>query len=284
MDRGRDRDRGKLGQLPRKCLCTKMVFLFEDNVMIKKPILALSIMLLSPPVIAQEPSAPPVDQAKWQKWIPPHWKLLMVTQGSLSKGSAADVVLVMEEDNAKNVIANDQLGAQTLNLNPRRLVILSPTTSGYRKTYSADHFLPSESDAESSCLSDPLMSEGGIEIAKGLLKIELGYWLSCGSYGVTHRTFTFRKEQDQFRLIGLDSLSYSRSSGEGTQYSSNYLTGRQKVTEGITVIEPDEAAGDAKAPKPTVHWKRFAPAKFTLDAMDMAQCVDYDTGPVWCRD
>jgi hypothetical protein len=191
---------------------------------------------------------------KWEAHIPKGWRVILDTSGDLTGDKKPEAVIVVEEQDKSKIIGNDRLGNQTLNTNPRRLIVLTPTTTGYRQIQSVDGFLPSEGDAESSCLADPLMESGGIEIKKGVLVVTLGYWLSCGSYGVTKDIYRFRQQGSRFRLIGKDTKSYSRSSGEGEEISINYLTGRKRETTGITVIEPDEGGPVAK---PKTKWSRI---------------------------
>jgi hypothetical protein len=206
---------------------------------------------------------------KWEAHTPKGWRVILDTSGDLTGDKKPEAVIVVEEQDKSKIIGNDRLGNQTLNTNPRRLIVLTPTTTGYRQIQSVGGFLPSEGDAESSCLADPLMENGGIEIKKGVLIVTLNYWLSCGSYGVTKDIFRFRQQGSRFRLIGKGTKSYSRSSGEGEEISINYLTGRKRETTGITVIEPDEGGPVAK---PKTKWSRIPAEEYQfLDNVTTAQ-------------
>lgn len=206
---------------------------------------------------------------KWEAHTPKGWRVILDTSGDLTGDKKPEAVIVVEEQDKSKIIGNGRLGNQTLNTNPRRLIVLTPTTTGYRQIQSVGGFLPSEGDAESSCLADPLMESGGIEIKKGVLIVTLNYWLSCGSYGVTKDIFRFRQQGSRFRMIGKDTKSYSRSSGEGEEISINYLTGRKRETTGITVIEPDEGGPVAK---PKTKWSRIPAEEYQfLDNVTTAQ-------------
>jgi len=174
------------------------------------------LLLLSTPAFCKTP-----DTLAWKEWVPAGWKIIHSATGDLNQDGRSDAVLVLEEDNPANRKSNDGLGDSVLNLNPRRLVILFQTASGYQKVASTDRFLPSENDADCLCLADPV-GDRNIHVSRGLLKIGLLYWVSCGSWGVTHRTFTFRYENNCFRLIGLDVSEFMRNSGESSEYSINY--------------------------------------------------------------
>jgi hypothetical protein len=212
-----------------------------------------------------------VTAADWNAHIPKGWKVIR----DVAEGDAA--VLVIEQDDPAKRIANDGLGNHILNTNPRRLLFLSRRAGIYHLTGSADSFLPSEGDPESACLADPL-EEGGVGLHNGVLSIDLHYWLSCGSYGVSHKSYRFRKEAAGLRLIGLDISEMSRSGGTGTEISVNYLTGRKKTTTGIAIFAEDD---QADAPKPKVKWSRVAKQSHYLENMDQQDCW-LDDRPGWC--
>ncbi len=201
---------------------------------------------------------------KWATYVPKDWRLLLNVEGDLTGDNKPETVIVVEQQDPDLITGNDQLGSPKLNLNPRRLIILSPTQNGYRAIQSVEGFLPSENDDVSTCLADPLMENGGIEIKRGVLSITLNYWLSCGSYGVTTNIYRFRQQGSRFRLIGKDTNSYSRSSGMGDEVSINYLTGRKKETTGITVIGPDEGVAETK---PKTRWSRIKADEQFLDSI-----------------
>lgn len=212
------------------------------------------------------------DSVSWQEWIPPGWKLIRSAAGDLNQDGKDDAALILEKDDPAKRRPNSEMGAPVLNLNPRRIVILFQTAGGYRKVVSTDDFLPSEHDAESPCLSD-LLEEGGVQINRGLLKIDLHYWLSCGSSDVTHNTLTFRHENGRLRLIGLDAWDFSRSSGERTESSTNYLTGKQKLTTGLNEFEET---------KPETVWKSIPQTRsFFLD--EIRSACDQDDNDGWCQ-
>jgi hypothetical protein len=228
--------------------------------------------------ILSSTAAVAAETATFVKHVPKGWKLIDSAEGKLSKQSQGDAVLIIEQDDPAKKIANDGLGGAVLNLNPRRLVLLNKAKGQYRQVAAADGFLPTEGDQGSPCLVDPL-DEGGVAIANGVVSLHLKYWMSCGSYGVSNRTFIFRAEAKRYRLIGFEMLAFSRSSGEGSETSINYLTSQKKLTEGLQIIEPEDGTPEKKA---TIRWSKIAPSKYYLDAMRSSDCDDFDHGPSWC--
>ncbi len=183
-----------------------------------------------------------------QRFVPKGWKLHSYKVGDLNQDNRADLVVIAEQNDPAKRIKNEDLGTQELNLNPRRLLILLQTDTGYQTAQSIDGFLPSANDADSTCLQDPL-EVGGISIAKGVLNIEKHYWQSCGSWEVSHDTYRFRHENGRFRLIGFDSWSMMRNSGERSEESVNYLTGKKKIVSGLNEFKPG---------KPKVKWETIS--------------------------
>jgi hypothetical protein len=190
--------------------------------------------------------------------VPEGWKLLQQQHGDLNADGRDDAVLVLEKDDPANRQSHAGLGADNLNLNPRRLLILFQAEGNYQVVLSADRFLPSENDEKSPCLADPL-ADGELEIVRNTLRIRLNYWLSCGGWGTSSDTYIFRFQEARFRLIGRDHRAYMRNSGEASEYSVNYLTGAVKVTTCLNEFEPA---------RPKTAWKRTGSlAPLYLDAL-----------------
>jgi hypothetical protein len=230
--------------------------------------LAVALLFAASSALAESP-------ALFEDWIPSGWKLISSATGDLNQDGLDDAVLVVEEENADKLFQNELFGAPVLNLNPRRLIVLFNTQSGYREFLTHDKLLPSEHNLDSPCLADPLLSEGGIAIEQGRILIRLGTWLSCGGYGVSSEKFTFRFEDERFRLIGYDYSQFSRSSGEASEYSVNYLTGRKKATTGGNVFEDTD---------PSVSWSQVSDSrKFYLEEMSLECYSSDDLGCNWYR-
>ncbi|AVU11553.1 MULTISPECIES: hypothetical protein [unclassified Halomonas] len=230
--------------------------------------LAVALCLATGSAFAEPPD-------RFDSWIPSGWKLVSSATGDLNHDGADDAVLVVEEVNADNLLANDGFGPSVLNLNPRRLMVLFNDQGDYHEFMSRDNLLPSEHSQETPCLEDPLLSEGGVSIERGRILIELGTWLSCGSYGVSRQTFTFRLESEQFRLIGYDHSEFSRNSGDVTELSVNYLTGKKKTTTGGNMFEDTT---------PSESWSRISePHHFYLENISL-ECYSNDApGCNWHR-
>lgn len=215
-----------------------------------------------------------VEAQDYSRWVPKGWRVDRAVTGDLDGDGAQDVALVLQQNDRHKRVRNEGMGAPQLDLNPRRLLVLLRSPDGLRKAAENSRFLPPENDAELPCLADPL-EEGGVRIERGLLFIDLHQWVSCGSWSVSHSSFTFRLENGRFRLIGLDGYEFMRNTGERSETSTNFLTGKKKVTTGIN--EFDDSA------KPRVSWERL-PAMRPIYLDRMSGACDADDQPQkWCQ-
>lgn len=230
----------------------------------------LLLAFLAAPSFAAPPDA-------FTQWVPSGWKVIADNVGDLNRDGIDDVALVIEEANPANFKKTPEgsLGPNIQNLNPRRLIILLRSSSGLKEVLRRDDLLPSENAENQGCLDDP-MANGGVSIAKGNLVIELQDSRSCGSYGVVNEKFTFRSQSTRFQLIGYDRSESSRSTGERSEYSTNYLAGKKKITTGLN---------DFRNFKEKVSWKSL-PSKraFFLDEISFyCDTADPTQKDNWCQ-
>ena len=167
-------------------------------------------------------------------FVPKGWKLIAKASGDLNKDGKADLALIIEKTDRRNFIKNDNLGADTLNVNPRRIIVAFAENNGYRLVAQNERFIPSENIEDGPCLADPLydMENNGLVINRGLLFLSFKYWYSCGTWFVNIDKYTFRWQNTKFELIGFDSREFHRASLDETKYSINYSTGIIETTTG----------------------------------------------------
>lgn len=175
-------------------------------------------------------------------FVPKNWKIIAKAEGDLNTDKITDLVLVIEDTKEKNIVSNNGLGASTLNTNPRLLLVLFKNNKNKFYLDKKNKInIPSEGSIENPCLEDPFLSSKGIEITKGLLKLSLRYWLSCGSWEMNVNDYTFRLKNNQFELIGYDTFSLHRASGEIDESSYNFLTKKKCYTTGENIsTSPEE--------------------------------------------
>ena len=206
-----------------------------------KQLFLYTVFLFSLAGFAQQQPAKVKYAKSIDSFVPKSWKIIATAKGDLNKDGTEDVALVIEDTKKENFIANTSMGSQQLNINPRTLLILFKykADGSYSLGTMQDTIIPEENDEENPCLADPLLQDGSIDIVKGNLIISLKYWLSCGSYGVSNKQYTFRYQDNGFALIGYDTSEYSRSTGEMSHSSINFLTKKKSSTTGENMFEDD---------------------------------------------
>ena len=175
--------------------------------------------------------------------IKPGWEIDTVIYGDLNGDKINDIVLITIETNQEKFVKNDGLGNEIRNIT----VLLANKNKTYSIVASNSTFLPSPQSEESPCLEDPLYNKS-IFIKNNLLKINLHYWLSCGSWYVTNYTYTFRYQNLKLELIGLDCNSFHRASGMEERNSVNFLTKKKQTITGLNMFEKSES-------KPKEKWE-----------------------------
>jgi hypothetical protein len=200
-------------------------------------------LALADPLHAQELAIPeavypalPRNAPAAEGFVPPGWVLESRAEGDLDRDGLADLALVLRQTGSANVVANDGLGENPFDTNPRMLAVaLRMPSGGYRLALENRTLIPRRVDP---VMADPL-SEGGIAIARGALKVTLHLFMSAGGWSMSQTTYTLRLRDGRMELIGFDRRTAHRGSGETDDVSVNYLTGRMKRSSGhVSEDEP----------------------------------------------
>ena len=109
--------------------------------------------ILMPAAVAAEMKLP----AALQQAVPPGWAATHYASGDLNGDQRADAALIIQQQNPALRLKNEGLGADVLDTNPRRLLVLVRENEGYRLLVQTQtHFLPPQGAADAPCLADPL--------------------------------------------------------------------------------------------------------------------------------
>jgi hypothetical protein len=182
--------------------------------------------MVIPPAVY--PKLPP-QAASAEAFVPPGWKLETKVVGDLNRDGVPDLVLVLREDNPKNLVEHDILGDNPLNTNPRILAIAFGSKAGPYTLQLQNHTLIPRREVPT--VEDPL-EEGNVAIDRDVLRLKLDYFMSAGSWSAFNVTFRFRHQNGRHLLIGFDRYSFHRGSGESTDVSINFLTGKIRTATG----------------------------------------------------
>ena len=143
---------------------------------------------------------------------------------------------------------------------PRILLVLFKEKDGtYTLAAKNDKgFIKSAGDEETTALLDTLSN---ISIKNNVLKITFNYFMSAGSWSTSTEVYIFRFQNNVFELIGYESNSYMRNTGEEEGVSINFSTNKMKTTTGGNMFEENEN-------HPKVKWKNVEfEKKYILDEM-----------------
>lgn len=171
----------------------------------------------------------PQDGASAEAFVPKGWKLEKQQSGDLNKDGQDDLLLLLRMDDRRNVLKNEGLGQDPFDTNPRILAVAFGTGQSFTLGLE-NHTLIART--EDPVMDDPVGESGGVAIERGTLKVSLYSFASAGSWSAGSSTFRFRHGKRGFELIGYDSSSTQRNTGEVEQVSINYLTGKVQISTG----------------------------------------------------
>ncbi len=217
---------------------------------------------------AQEDDIPPavyptlVKRASTPEgFVPAGWILETKIEGDLNGDGIPDLVLVLHEQNPKNIVSAGAVGDRTFDTNPRILaVVFGGKGGGYGLTLENHALIPRR---ESSTVDDPLSENGEVAIVKGVLRVKLQFFASAGSWTMSTTAYSFRFQNGRFELIGFDRNAVTRNSGEIRDVSINYATGKMSIT---GTIEND---------KTKVRWKTL-PRRPLLTIEHIGDGLEFD--------
>jgi len=171
----------------------------------------------------------PLNSASAEGFVPDGWYLEKSVEGDLDKDGLSDLVLIIRQNDPKLVIEG--------NGNPRTIVVaLKQAGGGYLRIAQNDQIIPV---AGGAMVDDPIdnASDSSLTIDKGVMRLNISFWASAGTWDTFNRTFSFRLKGVQLRLIGYDNHHVHRGSGALDIVIINYLTRRKKTETGS--IEDD---------------------------------------------
>ena len=174
-------------------------------------------------------------------FIPEGWKIVKNEKGDLNKDGVVDAALVIQKTDASLI---KKTAGGDMNSNPRNLLVLFGTAKKgcFELGVKNETFIISHED---EIMDDPFQ---GIEIKNGTLKINFMEFRSVGSWETSQKTFVWRFQDGEFKLIGANESSFHRSEGDATDVSVNFSTKKYSVT---TYNMFDESV------KEEVVWKKF---------------------------
>jgi hypothetical protein len=223
------------------------------------------------PAVAQEPEIPevryptlPAEAGRAEGFVPRGWAIERRVEGDLNADGLADLALVLQARDPRNILANEGLGENPFDANPRIIAIAfaRPGGAGYRLAVQNHSLVAPRTNPVQL---DPFgEGESIFEIARGNLRLSLHLFMTAGGWTMGNSTYTFRWQDDGLRLIGFDSRMVQRNSGEIESLSVNYLTRRVRV-----------ATGHVSRDSERVRWRRLRPGPL-LTVAQIGDGMEFD--------
>lgn len=233
-------------------------------------LLSAALPLLCLPAFAQAQDIPPVvypplpaTAHSADGFVPTGWRIEQRLEGDLNGDRRADLVLVLRQQDPRNVVEHDGLGISPLDSNPRLLAVAWAQPAGGYVLAAQNHTLipRHEYPTQSDVFED---GAGGVALVRGTLQVGLYFFASAGSWSTGSARFTFRWQDNAFALIGYDRASMMRNSGQTESLSINYATGKQR-----------RAHGSIDNDREQVRWAPLAsPRRWTLDSVGDGAAFD----------
>ena len=169
-----------------------------------------------------------------ERLVPEGWRIETMSRDDLNGDRLTDAVLVIRSKDPNLIVENPNgLGEDKFDSSPRTLLVaLAKKGGGFRTVAINNVIIPR---IKSPTIDDPF---DAISIEKNVLTLSLRFWASAGSWSMSTTSFKFRWQSDAMRLIGYDNSEIHRGSGDMTEVSVNYLTGR-KITVKSSISDDD---------------------------------------------
>lgn len=206
----------------------------------------------------------PKQSEKLADFVPDFWIVEYLKQDDLNNDGQLDTVMVVKNQEASKVIRLDSNSDMKIDTNERMLIVLFAEDKMWKLIKQNTTLIPKVSV---SSPEDPFngVVYGYVDTKNHTLSIRIGYFENdLGS-----NTSTFRWQNNDFYLIGYDTYSRHRATGEETTTSYNFLTNRQNI---ITETPVEDENSDV-----TIHksvWKNLK--KRLLLKLDKIRDADID--------
>ena len=146
----------------------------------------------------------------------------IITTGDLNKDGFKDVVIIATPRNPENMQTRDD--GYVYNFNKPVMAIYFGSEGGsYSLFKQYSNTIPGTEDEYQSVDVSVKIND------KGVMRISPSYFNSMGSADSDESVYVFRFQDGDFYLIGKDTKSFSRYSGESTEVSENYLTHKRQT-------------------------------------------------------
>lgn len=162
-------------------------------------------------------------QVAFQAAFPDNCDTVCFQQGDLNNDGIQDLVICATPRNPENMMTRDDGYEYNFN-EPVLAIYFGKGDETYSLFEEYPNTIPAPEDEFSFVTVESEISD------KGVLDFEVEVFYSAGSSQTGQNSYLYRFQDGDFYLIGSDTRSFSRYSGEEEAVSCNYLTKKQKTT------------------------------------------------------
>lgn len=162
-------------------------------------------------------------QATVQDVFPSNCDTVCFQLGDLNNDGVQDMVICATPRNPENMMVRDDGYEYNFN-KPVLAIYFGQDGENYSLFKEYPNTIPGAEDEFAFVTVEPEITE------EGVLNLGLEWFYSAGSSAVDQNSYLYRYQDGDFYLIGSETQSYSRMSGEAENVSSNYLTKKQLTT------------------------------------------------------
>ena len=178
-------------------------------------------------------------------FVPAGWRMEQAVEGDFSRDGVPDLAFVLRRTDPQKIISRE--GLPDSDINSRILGVALGGAGGFRLA-GQNHAIFPERDADMLHMDDPF--DAGLSLANGVLTLELNLFMSMGGSSMGPYQFHFRRQSGSVKLIGYDHTNVHRMTGESTDVSVNFLTGRRTDTTGRIDSEQETTVVSRTTVKP----------------------------------
>lgn len=194
-------------------------------------------------------------------FLPSGWAIEKVVKGDLNGDRLPDMVILFRQASPANRLTDPESPErEPLDTNPRLIAVTTarPGGAGYGLHTVNFDLIPRHEDPN---MTDPFVD---LTVDRGSMRVMLESFQTAGSWYSSSVTFVLRLAGTGMSLIGYERSDLNRGSGDFTEVSINYLSGRKQTSTG-------NVSSDRKVSK----WVQL-PKRPPINLIDIGNGLDFD--------
>ena len=202
------------------------------NAMNMKSYKLIAMMLVCWCVVGAQAQSLKQEGASVDELVPEGWEYIEAL-GDLDNDGIKDVALIATPDFKEHLTVRDDGYVYNFN-QPIVAIYVGTPQGGYR--------LWKKYDAMLRIRDEYCSIDRTLEITdRHVLRISTEDFCSAGSYGTSQDTYSYRYQNGDFFLIGMEEVSLQRNTGEKETVSENYLTWKRQTIKDNVMEEKSHA-------------------------------------------